>query len=133
MAGIGCKLPLSISENDGAFLLNKTIEDTVKQNLKMLLLTIPGERCMDVDFGVGIERYLFENDTPRLREQLSTRIHDQVKKYMPFISIRDVYHGGSESVSSIAPNSLHVQIEYHIEPIGQNDILNITLPAVDKF
>ena len=33
--------------------------DLVRQNFKNLLLTIPGERMMDPDFGVGIQRFLF--------------------------------------------------------------------------
>ena len=42
MAGISVKLPLFVSEFDGPYALNKTLKDTVKQNFKMLLLTIPG-------------------------------------------------------------------------------------------
>jgi len=133
MSGISCKLPLSVDEADGAYALNKTIMEVVKQNMKMLLLTIPGERCMDIDFGIGIERYLFENDTPKFREQISTRIHNQINKYMPFVTIRDVYYGGSDDPRTIAPNSLHLKLHYHVAPVAQDDILNITLPMVDKF
>ncbi len=133
MSGISCKLPLSMDGHDGAYTLNKTLDEVVKQNLKMLLLTIPGERCMDINFGIGIERYLFENDTPSLREKLSTRIHEQVAKYMPFVSVRDVFYGGLDDPNYSSPNSLNLTLHYHVDPISQDDILNIELPMVDKF
>jgi hypothetical protein len=38
--------PMSPSETDG-FTVNKKIETIIKQNFKMLLLTMPGERVMD--------------------------------------------------------------------------------------
>ena len=72
------------------YALNKKLVDVIQQNFKMLLLTIPGERIMNTDFGVGIQRYLFENDTIDLRSKLSSRIKSQVGKYMSFIKVRDV-------------------------------------------
>ena len=60
MAGISPKLPLTRDRQDG-FALNKTVLDSIKQNVKMVVLTSPGERVMDPAFGVGVRRYLFEN------------------------------------------------------------------------
>ena len=133
MPGISCKFPLSFDDIDGAYRLNKELVEVVRQNLKMLLLTNPGERCMDTDFGIGIERFLFENDTPALRESMSTRIHNQVNKYMPFITIQDVFQGPSDDLRTIGPNSFHISLHYHIEPIARDDILNVSLPKTDKF
>ena len=59
MAGFAPKLPLARDTGDG-FALIKNFENMIKQNLKMLVLTSPGERIMIPDFGVGLRRYLFE-------------------------------------------------------------------------
>ena len=56
MASIGVALPLTRSDIDG-FTMHKRIKDAAKQNLKMLLLTIPGERVMDPDYGVGMKKF----------------------------------------------------------------------------
>ena len=88
---------------------------------------------MDLDFGIGIERYLFENDTPVVREKISTRIHEQVGKYMPFVSVRDVFYGGVDDPSASSPNSLRLTLHYHVDPISQDDMLNVDLPMADKF
>ena len=61
MAGITPHLPLVVDGINGIKLI-QDYKDLVKQNLKNLLLTIPGERIMDVDFGVGLRKYLFEMD-----------------------------------------------------------------------
>ena len=64
MQGYSPKLPLAYdSTQDGNYALNKTLIDTIRQNLKMLLLTNPGERIMMPNFGVGIRTYLFSEDT----------------------------------------------------------------------
>ncbi len=60
--GFSVKLPLSTDKIDGPYVLNKTLESTIKQNLKMLVLTEPGERVMNGNFGVGLKRLLFEPD-----------------------------------------------------------------------
>ena len=54
--GLSPKLPVSTDPIDG-YALNKTYAEVVTQNLKNLILTAPGERMMDVDFGVGIRNY----------------------------------------------------------------------------
>ena len=54
------QLPLSRGDSfDYEYI--RDVTQLVKQNLKNILLTIPGERAMDPDFGVGVSTYLFEN------------------------------------------------------------------------
>ena len=51
--GITPKLPIALDEVDGIKLI-KNFPDLVEQNLKNLILTMPGERIMDPLFGVGL-------------------------------------------------------------------------------
>ena len=55
--GLAPALPLTADEEDGHFTLLKSVLQTTEQNLKMLILTCPGERIMDINFGVGIRHY----------------------------------------------------------------------------
>ena len=48
-------------DSEDGFQLVKSLKQNIKQNLKMLLLTIPGERVMEPNFGVGLKTYLFSN------------------------------------------------------------------------
>ena len=131
MIGIGPKFPLAFDDVDGAYLLIKELKEEVKQNFKNLLFTIPGERVMDPEFGVGIEKYLFENNTMELRTAIDTRIKNQVRKYLPFIQVRNLILSGTDADVTLDSNSLFIQIKYFILPIATEDILNIELPQID--
>ncbi|HIE82802.1 MAG TPA: hypothetical protein EYQ00_02690 [Dehalococcoidia bacterium] len=122
MAGISVKLPLYISETDAAYALNKTLKDTVKQNFKMLLLTIPGERMMDTAFGIGLQTFFFEPNTRGTQERISARIHEQIEKYMPFLDVTDVYVGDDSTPL------LHITISYVLLPTAEQDVLTLSLP-----
>ena len=128
MSGISLKEPLLHSESDGYYGLTQSLKETVQQNLKMLLLTIPGERIMMPDFGVGIPQYLFENKTPKLESDISSNIRKQVHRYMPFVSIRTLFLEPDPDFGSERENSLKVVLKYYIEPIAEEDILSISLP-----
>ena len=60
MAGISPRLPLMLDSVDGPYGLITTYKELATQKLKMLLLTNPGERIMNPDFGVGLKSYFFE-------------------------------------------------------------------------
>ena len=84
MKAIGPELPLNRSEVFGQFSLITTYKDEIQQNFKNLLLTSPGERMMNPDFGVGIRRFLFNSRNEAI-SSVRQRIQNQVSKYMPFI------------------------------------------------
>ena len=57
--GLSVALPLRIDPIDGAYGLNKKVSEVASQNLRMIILTSPGERIMYPEFGVGIRQFLF--------------------------------------------------------------------------
>jgi phage baseplate assembly protein W len=110
--------------DDGLYALNKTLLDTIRQNLKMLLLTSPGERIMDSNFGVGIRKFLFEQDTFSVREELQNKIATQVALYLNFIVIEEI---DISPPNSNDENVMFLKIRYKVPSINTNDELNITL------
>ena len=128
MAGKSPKLPLYRDSQDG-YALNKTLRAVARQNLKMVILTSPGERIMIPDFGVGIRQYLFENYTNNLARSFKARLFEQVKKYLPLVEIVDVKFLNSAkedtSNSSLDPNVLAIEISYAITNLNIYDSLFI--------
>lgn len=122
MNGFSPKLPIMYSKEDGVYTLNKTILDTIRQNLKMLLLTVPGERLTDIKFGVGLRRYLFSQDTDELRGTIQANIYEQVKKYLSYITIKDIIFNPA---GSSVDNVLSITIRYTVTSLNINDELNI--------
>ena len=133
MAGRSPKLPLVRDSQDG-YALNKTIRQVARQNLKMLILTSPGERIMIPEFGVGIRRYLFENATDEAFLTLRSRIMAQARMYLPYITINSVTfreETGEGRGSFIEPSSttnyLHVLIDYSVYSDLASETLIINL------
>ena len=87
--GISAVIPLQKDDQDGFYVLTKSLLQNIKQNFKNLVLTTPGERVMIPEFGVGVRRYLFDNPED-VKSEISFNIADQVSRYMPFISVDDL-------------------------------------------
>ena len=105
-SAIGPKLPLSTSKGDGIINI-KSFSEEARQNFKILLLTNPGERVFDKNFGVGLRNYLFENaEAEDLESTISQRIEAQVGKYTPSIRILSLDIESDE-------NLLYVRIKFY--------------------
>lgn len=124
MSGLSIKLPIALDEQDG-FALNKTIKDIAQQNLKNVIFTSKGERPMDLNFGVGLKKFLFENKTNNLYNEISSEIHSQVNKYLPYLEITNISFFDSNSISDMDQNSVNIKIYYNILPIAASDILSL--------
>ena len=127
MSGLSPKLPLMLSEEHGAFSLNKTFKEATKQNLKNLILTTPGEKMMDLNFGVGLRKLLFEHDIRYIQSEIEAVIQQQVKIYMPHIILLNFEILDRRERTTLSPNSISVKIEYRITPLNEQDLLDITI------
>jgi len=128
MPGIAPRLPLANDAQDGLALI-RTYENLVRQNLKHLILTNPGERIMDPLFGVGIKQFLFEPNDTIVWSNITATIHKQVQKYMPYLEIIDIsfMEPGSQNSEFGVSNYLPISIEYTIIPLGMEDVLDFTV------
>lgn len=121
MSSLGVKLPLTKDSIDG-FTMLKTLRQMIKQNFKMILLTNPGERIMEPNFGVGVKRYLFNNSTSNVESAISQRLQNQVATYLPVVQINDIQFEISPDTST-----LRMVIQYQIPTAGVNDLLDVTI------
>ena len=131
MSGISPKLPLYTDPVDG-IALNKTLKQMTRQNLKMIILTSPGERIMHPKFGVGLRRYLFMNNTQSTLSDMSRKIEQQVRTYLPSVRIRSIKflsENGDEIRSSFesssSSNYVKLVIDYEIPSAFVSDTLDI--------
>ena len=122
MASYAVKLPLSKNSADGYGMI-KRITTLVRQNMKMLILTNPGERVMEPDYGVGIREVLFENFESDVFARIDNKIREQVSRYMPAVKIIKVQFAGSNPDT----NTLSLYLEYSIPQIAASDLLEITI------
>jgi len=130
--GISPALPLMVDQSDGPYRLTKSVKQAIVQNFKNLVMTNPGERMMDPDFGVGIREYLFELENLGVQEEISSKIRSQTGKYINSIKILDIrYTKGSsyeENAVSIAnSNSIYVHILFNISSLSSANVLSIPI------
>ena len=123
--GITPKLPLASDPVDGKYTLIKQYKEAVKQNFKNLILTSPGERMMDINFGVGIKRFLFEMREDA-KSSLRAKIYTQAKKYLPYIEVKAIEYRDETDVL-YAEEVLTVRIVYEIIPLGSVDIMELNI------
>lgn len=123
--GISPRVPMHRDDRNG-FGMNEDHVSMVLQNLKMIVLTSPGERSMNPDFGVGINRFLFEQDHPETYATLKAKIVNQVKDYLPYVDIRDIeIRSNATGYPNIRSNRTNILIKFVIVPLGVESNLEL--------
>ena len=115
--------PLDLKENDkvaigvtlpfnGAAVFNQsfTTKEQEKSNLINLILTSPGERIMNPDFGIGIRDLIFEQVVDA--ESLKGQIIDSAARYVPEIEILDLTTGRVSDSTNPEIYQLRIAITY---------------------
>lgn len=110
-SGFSAKLPVARDLDDG-YALTKTLSEVATQNLKNLLLTNPGERMMDPEFGVGLLKFLFEENSTKTDIQIDSRIKKQVSTYLSYIDIQKI----NFMRDTRNENLVHINLVYRIIP-----------------
>jgi phage baseplate assembly protein W len=122
MPAFSPKLPLERDRVYG-YAMNEKLKDVVTQNLKMLLLTSPGERVMDPEFGAGLRRQLFKMKVQGLETDIRGIIYQQVKKYMPYVEIPSIEFADIPE----NPHALIVVIHYIVPSLSLKDVIDINI------
>ena len=97
--------------------------DAIKFNLKNILLTTPGEKLSDPEFGVGLRHALFELETSDAIVNLKQRIISQIKKYANYFSKLNVL----VEISGQYSNAMTVRLEFEYGIKLLNDSLEVTV------
>ena len=126
--GYAPKLPLQYDPIDGYYRMNRTLGEVIKQNIKMVVLTVPGERMMNPSFGVGLRNFLFEQEGSAVLPRLKSRIMSQLKKYVPYAKILEIKSVKLQDIpgESDPTNSFGVQLIYTVAAAGISDSVTIT-------
>jgi len=127
MSGLSPKLPVTKDPVDG-FTLTHTFKEMIHQNFKNLILTSPGERVMDPNFGVGIRSFLFQPMSTFVFSDIEERIMTQVSLYIPFVEVRNIFFSNPDESEEFA-NVLDIRIEYLITPIGAPGVVETRITA----
>ncbi len=106
-------------------LLYPTLEQSVRDSIRIILTTRPGEQLMRPRFGAGLQNFLDEGNTIAVRRQIQGAILDNLGAYETRIAVDRV---NVDPVDN-APSEIHVQIHYRLLRTNAAQQLGITMQA----
>ncbi|MFZ4699716.1 MAG: GPW/gp25 family protein [Candidatus Methylumidiphilus sp.] len=99
------------------------LEDSIRQTIKVILSTRPGEQLMRPDFGAGLDLLLHEPNTLSTRRQIRDRVQESLTRWEPRIILDAV------EVWEVAnqPTYLRVEIAYRLVRNGSPGQVALTV------
>lgn len=126
---IGAQFPLNGQQSKtvgGFFNMSRTTEEQSVTNYINLLLTRKGERYFLVNFGVGLQDYLFEQNTEAIRTEIEFEIERQSAYWLPYIKNQRIeVLGRSNSVNGDEENAIQIIITFSVENSNANKTIII--------
>ncbi len=127
MAASNYKDPISwpflpIPQANGQLSYN-TLEQSVRDSIRIILTTRPGEQLMQPLFGAGLQNFLDEGNTVAIRRQIQTAIMNGLQTYEARIAVDNV------EVDTVpeAPSQIHVQIFYRLLRTNAPQQIGVTM------
>ena len=104
---IGLKLPLT-QGGSSTFAQTKTIFEQAKYNIRNLLLTIPGERLGQPEFGSGLHEFVFEQMDVDFEDAIEASISNAIKTWLPYINIKNI----NFEQGKVSENQININIDF---------------------
>ena len=100
-----------------------TIDQSVRQMIRVLLQTRPGEQLMRPNFGAGLQNYLNEPNNLTTRRRIQDAIAGALDQWEPRILVDrlDILEVPD------APGSVRVEIAYRIRRTGTAQVMGLTM------
>jgi len=99
---------LPLPQNGG--LSYNTLEQSVRDSIRVILTTCPGEQLMQPLFGAGLQNYLDTGNTVSIRRQIQADILSALQTYETRIAVDEV---DVEPVPGM-PSQIHIEIYYRL-------------------
>lgn len=100
-------------------------EDAVRESLRNLILTDPGERLMQPRLGAGIRELLFENLTPGVLKLIERRIKSTIETYEPRAELIDV-----SATSIFDDNKVSIVVRFNTRNVDTPIQLDVILERI---
>ena len=109
---VGIRFPLGRS-SDGFFHSTSTVLEQAKSNIRNLLLTSPGERVMQPDFGSRLKSLVFEPTSLSTFDAIEETIRESINRQLPYVIINDIIIDAKPDANMI---NISLEFSVSIEP-----------------
>ncbi len=100
-----------------------SLEESVRQSIRIILQTRPGERLMRPGFGAGLTEFLHAPNTLATRRAIRERIETALGRWEPRILLDRV----EVEADAERPDRVRIEIAWRLRRSGQAQRLGVTL------
>ncbi|ETX05488.1 MAG: baseplate protein [Candidatus Entotheonella gemina] len=118
--GIGWHFPLAL-DDDGQVKM-ASHEESIRQSIRMILSTSPGERTMHPDFGCDIHDLVFDVNSAATAGAVASAVEDALIEWEPRIDVLAV----NAFPDPERPNYLLIEVSYQVR--STNSRFNLVYP-----
>ena len=112
--------PIGVAASSGRLRQETDYEAYIRQLIRQVLLTAPGERINRPDFGAGVRRLVFAPLSPATASLAQTTIYEALTTWLgTLIRVEDV------RASAVEPGRLEVSVNYLLRARGERRYLNV--------
>jgi phage baseplate assembly protein W len=104
---------LPVPENGS--LTYPSLEDSIRQSIRIILLTRPGEQLMRPGFGAGLSRYLHEPNTLETRRRIQEAVFKALNEWEKRMVVVRVEVWEDEET----PEAVRIEIAYTVKRTGE--------------
>ena len=111
---VGIDLPFTVDQDGaGAVASTSTTIEAVKNNIRNLLQTNPGERVMQPNLGIELRGVLFQQIDESTLLSIQDTILDSLQYWLPFVEVQDIQISNDDSKTDT--NQVVVSIIFNIK------------------
>jgi phage baseplate assembly protein W len=115
--------PLLPLPDAGGELRYPTFEESVRQSIKVILRTRPGEQLMRPHFGAGLERFVHEQNTLATRRRIRDLVSASLARWEPRVVLDRV----EVTEHPERPTHVRVVISYRLRRTGAPQQLGLSM------
>lgn len=119
--GRGWAMPVALDPRTGR-IAQSAYEEDIRQSIRIILETAPGERVMRPDFGCGIHELVFTNLDSTTLQLIRSSVEEALRRYEARIEVLGINVDDSEALSG----KLLVELEYNVRKTNQTG--NLVFP-----
>jgi phage baseplate assembly protein W len=120
--GRGWAMPVALDPRTGQVLAAEYEED-IRQAMRIIIETAPGERVMRPDFGCGIHDLVFASMDSQTLQRVRSVVEDALRRYEARIEVLEV---SVDEDRVLTDGRLMVQIDYRVR--RTNQVGNLVFP-----
>ncbi len=118
----GWGFPFKVSTDNGRVEISETREN-IRQSVRLILLTEPGERMVWPEFGTRLHQFLFESMDSRTEEMICREVRQSLRRWEKRIQVTQV----ETEISDRKQGELRVAVNYRILDGEEGDRVEIEL------